>query len=839
MCNNYGGTGGRTRGLLHAKQTRYHCAIPPDIRYKCASFINDIIAHKDPTDAFRFSSKLSPSMVKHIGQGTQLHSNACISVLVQLDRQPTHAILLHLTPNVCVHWVLGESIRRYRATFDGKERLPPISGLFDMRTGKVLDLTSDVESLLEASPTNEDHDIRLGAVLLNDRLVKHRGGPPFTLDEKDPFRTFVKTIQSSFDKAKERSNSLLLKLPSSLHSKESAVPSAKPTSLLDCVRRVGAATAADVASACTVSMELATQLVDTARLVVHPTSPRKAPILIYEPPDDSATTTSSIRMDRFLDHDDDTPAFRKALFQTDAELNALQGQLNTLLAAASQVADTNTCFRVALLRFEAVCGSIVEPLSNNDTANLTTTAPQSHLSQWQTYAASCWKPLRHGFNHILATHEEFFTTFRTQFIDPWTQFVQTSLGTDRVSARNKLNVNFFRHHGLAYEYASTPWHPGDCLNQEAQLHAANLAFETARLELQECLNSVVSNLFLKTQTSAQHLAKATEAAQLGQTCLVGECPSTVTWQQENQERRDRSIQGYLWQVQGTARTRRWFYIQDETFYSVQSDRITPDRILDLTQSTLVYCSHHPAHAHIRHGFQLSACATTLTLQTDTQTTFDQWMYALQPFKSVVECNEPSAPPSPLATLPLAQIQPLLYPSFHKATHFEPLVSATLPVSIATYFNRVVSAPGFSQAFLEEKGATSISISDWLPSAQFNQATARQRSFVLPIETALSRGTTRIRAEEIYHFYTPDHFVVLARDASLDVPYGSYFTVESKTSVRTNPHDPTQSTVQIEAAVSFAKTTMFKSMIEQACHAEAKTSYAHMVELMQRQLKSNE
>ncbi|RLO00768.1 hypothetical protein DYB28_007191 [Aphanomyces astaci] len=124
--------------------------------------------------------------------------------------------------------------------------------------------------------------------------------------------------------------------------------------------------------------------------------------------------------------------------------------------------------------------------------------------------------------------------------------------------------------------------------------------------------------------------------------------------------------------------------------------------------------------------------------------------------------------------------------------------------------------------------TRQSLDKWIQALTFNHDQSNLGS-----TSALTNGTSRIDATDMYQVVSdpPSCLRLLSSDVSVDVPYGSYFTVQSCTTVtRANDNDD-QCQVVVTVGVYFFKHTMFRRMIEQACVTEATRSFERLAQHM--------
>ncbi|RHY75431.1 hypothetical protein DYB30_007557, partial [Aphanomyces astaci] len=649
-------------------------------------------------------------------------------VSVHLDGDAAHGIHVGgVTANTSMCWVLTESIRAYIEKYTAAD-LPGISGLYDMTSGQgtllkmvvswwlmqrvVVDLASTVVDV----PNNQvDEDtcplLRYGAVRLPDTGRRHR--PPIPDEsstsspqeqKSDPFRLFVKTIQSSLGKATQRSNSFpRFKLlppppsPSQPPPLDNVPPppsrriQSLPTthSLVDCVTQIRSASVAELSLACNVSTAVARQVVAIANTCI-PQVPTTPPSTRTTTSSSSTTTATSSPPDQIdpttkdagpsfssfpppfnnpedvHDIEEDSPAFRRILQDMDSISATAHGRVQTIVSAAAAVIQASQVFTAAFRHFQQAMDDTLHWWTNQNESDddcASSTPRQSFLLRqfWQ-----------HMEEDVLSSHVAITDALNVHVITSWNQFAHLFLGDEYARRRHKLNMRFTQYHSLALAYAMTPLANDVMLNMEAEgqdrvLGAAHDAFESARHD--------DDLLMLEPEVVVAHLSSAT----------VIRCQTAASHQPS------------------------------------------------------------PVHRQLRYGFQITnnnnERSIASTWQADTRQSLDKWIQALT-------------------------------------------------------FNHDQS----------NLGSTS----------------------------ALTNGTSRIDGTDMYQVVSdpPSCLRLLSSDVSVDVPYGSYFTVQSCTTVtRTNDDNDDQCQVVVTVGVYFIKHTMFRRMIEQACVTEATRSFERLAQHM--------
>ncbi|ETV66579.1 hypothetical protein, variant [Aphanomyces astaci] len=858
-------------------------------------------------------------------------------------------------------WVLTESIRAYIETYTAAD-LPGISGLYDMTSGQVVDLASTVIDV----PNNQvDEDtcplLRYGAVRLPDTGRRHR--PPIPDEsstsspqeqKSDPFRLFVKTIQSSLGKATQRSNSFprfkLLPPPPSPSQPPPLdnVPSRRiqslPTtlSLVDCVTQLRSASVAELSLACNVSTAVARQVVAIANTCVPqvPTTPPSTRTTTSSSSTTTATSSPSNQIDPTTkgagpsfssfpppfnnqedvhDIEEDSPAFRRVLQDMDSISATAHGRVQTIVSAAAAVIQASQGFMEAFRHFQQAMDDTLHWWTNQNESDddcASSTPRQSFLLRpfWQ-----------HMEEDVLSSHVAITDALNVHVITSWNQFAHLYHGDEYARRRHKLNMRFTQHHSLALAYAMTPLANDVMLNMEAEgqdrvLGAAHDAFESARHDVVTHFRSMLCqglHLWNATGCALSKLHSAEKQPNLvegdgggAHVVVVGSStalkPELVTDEGDEKSKGGSSsqaveattlamnkkvmMQGYLFQVVSAtmARSRRWVYIQEGRLLASTDDllMLEPEVVVaHLSSATAIRCQsaafHQPSpvYRQLRYGFQITnnnnERSTASTWQADTRQSLDQWIQALT--FNHDQSNLGSTVTTTIRTLPLptSSITPSCPPSsptpqrkavstrhryrrcdesilvFHppetSADSFHEIVRHTFPCSVQSYLQRFVQDPSFSKSFLAHERATAISFTSWqlvephqhqLQQQEQDETSCytRRRSCVLPVESALTNGTSRIDGTDMYQVVSdpPSCLRLLSSDVSVDVPYGSYFTVQSCTTVTSandNDDNDDQCQVVVTVGVYFIKHTMFRRMIEQACVTEATRSFERLAQHM--------
>ncbi|OQR87304.1 hypothetical protein ACHHYP_09126, partial [Achlya hypogyna] len=721
---------------------------------------------------------------------------------VHLSKATKDTVVL---PNVAdsrpVAWILHEAIRRCSQD----HRAPALSGLYNMQSGAVLDLSAELHEVLPLHSRSKC--VRLGAVSLSAKELPSN-------NDDSPFESFVKSIFSQ-DTTKEHV------APQPL---EPVAPS-----LLECIAQLRAATVDELRAECGVTAGAAavfSRQIDAFTASSTAFTPHEA-----VPDEASSSSTEENNVDDDADlpeapillaYTDDSPMFRRKLAEIDAAWPPLEDSFKRVLLAAKSVAAAGHCYLLTLTDLQT---TLLQPLGSGD----------SCLEYLVSTAAAAWAPFGESCGGLADQHRSLLSALDTRFIEPLDSFLQTTLGTDRARHRRELNAAFFKLRGLALQAA----HDGV---GEGLVEAAAPTFERARLAMVQHVNVTFATALSRVLAMGQELSATCDALlvedsgagpQARWTALQTHCNALGQLQPRDPWAVDTgTIRGYLFLVARAtgAKSRRWFYVEDDALWSLLEDRATPECIQSVLAACNVQASTEvPAFAHIRNGIVVTHRGEPVVLQADTAIYAARWREALGR-----RCGPPDVAPNqePLAASRMANDAhpPLPSIELHKAPSrsFQPMASGPLEMSVAEFHARFVTCTRFTQDFLKRRRAREIVLSDWR--AVGGGIFTRTRAMVLPVETALSKGVTRVQAIEMYQQRSEDEIEMHATDESLDVPYGSYFRVESKT--RVVGTCARRCRVEMSMAVYFSKSTMFKGLIETACSDETKQSCAAMLHLMQ-------
>ncbi|RLO13552.1 hypothetical protein DYB28_010148 [Aphanomyces astaci] len=520
-------------------------------------------------------------------------------------------------------------------------------------------------------------------------------------------------------------------------------------------------------------------------------------------------------------------------------------RVQTIVSAAAAVIQASQVFTAAFRHFQQAMDDTLHWWTNQNESDddcASSTPRQSFLLRpfWQ-----------HMEEDVLSSHVAITDALNVHVITSWNQFAHLFLGDEYARRRHKLNMRFTQHHSLALAYAMTPLANDVMLNTAAEgqdrvLGAAHDAFESARHDVVTHFRSMLGQ--------GLHLWNATG-------CVLSKLHSAEK-------------QPSLVEEDGG---------QDDLLM------LEPEVVVaHLSSATVIRCqtaaSHQPSpvYRQLRYGFQITnnnnERSTASTWQADTRQSLDKWIQALT--FNHDQSNQGSTVTTTTLTLPLptTSITPSCPPSspppqrkavstrhryrrhdesilvFHppetSADSFHEIVRHTFPCSVQSYMQRFVQDPSFSKSFLAHERATAISFTSWqlvephqhqlqLQEQDETSCYTRRRSCVLPVESALTNGASRIDATDMYQVVSdpPSCLRLLSSDVSVDVPYGSYFTVQSCTTVtRANDNDD-QCQVVVTVGVYFIKHTMFRRMIEQACVTEATRSFERMAQHMLAELQA--
>ncbi|EQC35132.1 hypothetical protein SDRG_07365 [Saprolegnia diclina VS20] len=740
------------------------------------------------------------------------------NIVVHLSCDAKHTVVL---PNVAttksVASVLHEALYHYARSNRDAAALS-VSGLYDMYSGEMLDLSASLHSV--ATFHTATKCMRLGAVPHTTNDTSDNNNSNKSRSSDSPFESFVKSIFSSSDDTPSR--------PAQLPPQAVAAPS-----LVECIAQLRAASIDELCTECGVAPEAA---VDLVRQLQDFASGARA----FGLPDvhaDASSASSTASEDDPLDADDqddednslgeapillayahDSPAFRREVAAIDAAWPRLITDFGRVVAAAKAALASSKC-HLATLR----------DLYTELTAPIDETSCLRHLAG---SAKRAWAPLTDSCDRSMDALRVFSSDLATEFIAPLETLLTHDLGRDAAASRERLNAAFYAYWAMAHEATS------DAVGDDARLEAARHVFESARLSTVRHVNEAFLRALCvveRTGCAMAHDANAVVGRRrhLEVHCAALEaCDIVDIWAG--------APRGYLFHVEdGTsARTRRWFYLENgtSTLMSLQADRRTPEVIAHLSQCTV------SRNDSMRYGICLTWPSNRVLLQADTARLHALWLEALTATKTLASTqddlqdedddennsNHEATTRPTLEETPRTLLTPIAFFGA-PASAFAVMARSTLPISVQTYFERFVSDEHFTRAFLAQRGATDVALSHW--TVRSDGAYGRSRRIQLPVETALSTGSTRVHACEVYHRRSCDHLEVLAKDESLDVPYGSYFVVESRTTVVGSMGSSTTCAVEMAMAVYFTKSTMFQRMIEKACAAETKASCEAMLAAM--------
>lgn len=106
---------------------------------------------------------------------------------------------------------------------------------------------------------------------------------------------------------------------------------------------------------------------------------------------------------------------------------------------------------------------------------------------------------------------------------------------------------------------------------------------------------------------------------------------------------------------------------------------------------------------------------------------------------------------------------------------------------------------------------------------------REVKFCRPLNLKIGPKETRVQEEQRYSFMNDGGVIVEVQGENLDVPYATYFVVESFYEL--HPHgDGSKTLFILSVAVYFKKSTLLQGKIESSTLSETKTTYTRQVEL---------
>ncbi|KAF0731310.1 hypothetical protein Ae201684_011374 [Aphanomyces euteiches] len=694
------------------------------------------------------------------------------TVIVHLDGRNDRSIELSVPMHTCIYAILSQCIEQYIALYKAAD-LPPISGLYDMQTGIVLDLTTPLYKRAKMD-SNQAQELHFGAVLLQKS------------NKSDAFRSWMKTIQSSFEKAAKARLSIEKKSLNTLK----YIP---PLPTLD--KPVGTC----------------------KQLNLEPQLPAAIQI-----PAVNCLDTS--------------PSSRKLTQEAQESLEIIQKTTTALAVALKQIQAASSCLNASLVHFQSVYQSTIIEQSLNSSKTVE--------KEWFSVAKTLMEPVFHGFQGLAAYQHELVASIERNWIQPWHAIQAQARNLKTLDDR--AQTLFYKHTGLALDYLNDFAKPVDP-TQENLIATASSAAKRAQIELGWQINQQIKSIFEFTQINAPNIAtnlfkmefsspsKASTAPPMPQgssSCF--EIDAAMAKQLEilqelrgaQHKEAPAKQQGYLFQLQsrqnGNAnefkRFRRWCSIEKGAFTSNIDDEAASAVEIPLEKLSVRFFSENSPLAGLRHGFQLLHGDNPLwILQAPTYVELQGWL-------SSSLSNSPSVPPSvPPERFPPP---PRKLERFHQATSFYEVARQHFSLPASIFVDECIANPSFSQSFLAEQGATQVSISQWTNDTLYGASSVRTRQFLLPIDSPLTRQS-QIEAIDALFAWNDDHFKVLSIDKSPQVPYGSFFHVESVVHVYKRGRDTCE--LVVESAVVFSKSTMFQSMIEQSCLVETKKSYAKMLD----------
>ncbi|KDO31867.1 hypothetical protein SPRG_03787 [Saprolegnia parasitica CBS 223.65] len=740
------------------------------------------------------------------------------NIIVHLSRDAKHTVVLpSVATSKSVASVLHEALYQY-ARINHDTPALAVSGLYDMYSGAMLDLSASLHSVATFHAATKC--MRLGAAPLRTNNMSDNNSTKCRRSDS-PFESFVKSIFSLSDDTPR---------PAQLPPQTIAAPS-----LIECIAQLRAASIEELCTECRVAPEAAMHLV---RQLQRFTSGARA----FGPPDEppnasSASSTASEDDPQDEDDDDDdtflgeapvllryahdSPAFRREVAAIDAAWPRVMTDFNRVVAAAKAVLASSKCHLATL-----------QDLYTELTAPIDETPCLRHLAG---SAKRAWTPLTERCDRSMGALRAFASNLASEFVAPLETLLTHDLGRDAVASRQRLNAAFYAYWAMAHEVTSDP------IGDDARLEAVRRVFESARLSMVRHVNDTFLHALRLVERTGCAFAHANavvgQRSQLEAHCeALQACVPIDVW--------DGAPGGYLFHVDAatSARTRRWFYLEEHSsmLWSLQADRRTPEGIADLSQGSVA------TDDSMRYGLCLTlASSQRVLLQADTARLHHLWLEALTAKKKHASNQDDddqenddndtsdSDEVAICRTLDEKMLSPIAF-LCAPAAAFAVMARGTLPISVHTYWERFVADDQFTRSFLMQRGATDVALSTW--AVRTDGAYGRSRRIQLPVETALSTGSTRVHASEVYQRRSRDHLEVLAKDESLDVPYGSYFVVESRTTIVKSM--TTSCAVEMTMAVHFTKSTMFQRMIEKAVATETKESCEAMLAAMRAAIEAS-
>ncbi|KDO15903.1 hypothetical protein SPRG_18561, partial [Saprolegnia parasitica CBS 223.65] len=388
------------------------------------------------------------------------------NIIVHLSRDAKHTIVL---PNVAtsksVAAVLHEALYQY-ARINHDTPALAVSGLYDMYSGTMLDLSASLHSVATFHAATKC--MRLGTAPLRTNDVSGNNSTKGRSSDS-PFESFVKSIFSSSDDTPR---------PAPLPPQTIAAPS-----LIECITQLRAASIEELCTECGVAPEAAMHLV---RQLQRFTSGGRA----FGPPDEppnasSASSTASEDDPQDDDNDDDedtflgeapvllqyahdSPAFRREVAAIVAAWPRVMTDFNRVVAAAKAVLASSKCHLATL-----------HDLYTELTTPVDETTCLRHLAG---SAKRAWTPLTERCDRSMDALRAFASNLASEFVAPLETLLTHDLGCDAAASRQRLNAAFYAYWAMAHEVTS------DAIGDDARLEAARRVFESARLSMVRHVN---------------------------------------------------------------------------------------------------------------------------------------------------------------------------------------------------------------------------------------------------------------------------------------------------------------------------------------------------------------
>uniref|UniRef100_A0A061R0Z2 Gram domain-containing protein 1a-like n=1 Tax=Tetraselmis sp. GSL018 TaxID=582737 RepID=A0A061R0Z2_9CHLO len=161
-----------------------------------------------------------------------------------------------------------------------------------------------------------------------------------------------------------------------------------------------------------------------------------------------------------------------------------------------------------------------------------------------------------------------------------------------------------------------------------------------------------------------------------------------------------------------------------------------------------------------------------------------------------------------------------------------VVRERLGCSAFEFFMRFLSDDStFWKEAMLERGDSRVVFGAWRPDPSGGRI--RTVTFTSPVKAVMGPSETRCHQSQKYFVFEGNHLVLYTSQEMQDIPFGDYFTVETRWDVTEAEHGECHLAVAVD--VPFSRKTMFRGKIEKSAIGEASSSYAAWVEKAKRAL----